>query len=113
MKKMKIYGIKNCDTCRKALSRLSDKGFIIEFVDIRVSPLNLTQIKYFLKVFGPQLINKRSTTWRKLTDVEKLLPIEKLIELSPTVMKRPIIEHNTLCIGWNEKVETALEISKD
>ncbi len=110
---MKIYGIKNCDSCRKALSILVEKGFNIEFIDIRLTPLKLTQIKRFVKIFGVELINKRSTTWRKLTETEKSLPIENLIEFSPTVMKRPIIEDNCLYIGWNKEVETALGVSKD
>jgi Spx/MgsR family transcriptional regulator len=108
---MKIFGLKNCDTCRKAFSKLNEKGFNVEFIDIRLTPLNSTQVKRFLEVFGCQLINKRSTTWRKLTEAEKMLPIEKLIELSPTVIKRPIIECDALFIGWNREVETALEMS--
>ncbi len=105
---MKVYGIKNCDTCRKALSTLAGNGFNAEFIDIRDKPLNSSQITLFVNKFGSLLINKRSTTWRNLSETERALPIETLLEIAPTVMKRPIIDNGTLFLGWNKEIIEAL-----
>ena len=105
---MKVYGIKNCDTCKKALSVLTEKGFNTDLIDIRDTPLSLAQITVFANKFGSMLINKRSTTWRKLSEEERNLSIEKLLVLAPTVMKRPIIDNGTLFLGWNKEVIEAL-----
>ena len=107
---MKVYGIKNCDTCKKALSVLTEKGFNTDLIDIRDTPLSLAQITVFANKFGPMLINKRSTTWRKLSEEERNLSIEKLLVLAPTVMKRPIIDNGTLFLGWNKEVIEALTV---
>lgn len=105
---MKVYGIKNCDTCRKALSTLAENGFNAEFIDIRDKPLTSSQITLFVNKFGSLLINKRSTTWRNLSETERVLPIETLLEIAPTVMKRPIIDNGTLFLGWNKEIIEAL-----
>ena len=107
---MKVYGIKNCDTCRKALSTLAGNGFNAEFIDIRDKPLTSSQITLFVNKFGSLLINKRSTTWRKLSEAERTLPVEKLLVLAPTVMKRPIIDNGNLFLGWNKEVIEALTV---
>ena len=105
---MKVYGIKNCDTCKKALSKLTGNGSNAEFIDIRDKPLTSSQITLFVDKFGSLLINKRSTTWRNLSETERVLPIETLLEISPTVMKRPIIDNGTLFLGWNKEIIEAL-----
>ena len=105
---MKVYGIKNCDTCKKALSVLTEKGFDTDLIDIRDTPLSLAQITVFANKFGSMLINKRSTTWRNLSETERALPIETLLEIAPTVMKRPIIDNGTLFLGWNKEIIEAL-----
>ena len=107
---MKVYGIKNWDTCKKALSVLTEKGFNTDLIDIRDTPLSLVQITVFANKFGSMLINKRSTTWRKLSEEERNLSIEKLLVLAPTVMKRPIIDNGTLFLGWNKEVIEALTV---
>ena len=107
---MKVYGIKNCDTCKKALSVLTEKGFNTDLIDIRDTPLSLAQITVFANKFGSMLINKKSTTWRKLSEEERNLSIEKLLVLAPTVMKRPIIDNGTLFLGWNKEVIEALTV---
>ena len=105
---MKVYGIKNCDTCRKALSTLAENGFNAEFIDIRDKPLTSSQITLFVNKFGSLLINKRSTTWRNLSETERVFPIETLLEIAPTAMKRPIIDNGTLFLGWNKEIIEAL-----
>ncbi|MGB1758903.1 MAG: glutaredoxin domain-containing protein, partial [Candidatus Puniceispirillaceae bacterium] len=64
---MKLYGLKNCDSCKKALSQLRAAGHDIEFFDIRMDPLDQSQIADLLTRHGDQLLlNRKSTTWRNL-----------------------------------------------
>ena len=64
---MKLYGIKTCDTCRKALKALPEA----EFVDVRATPLERADLERFLEAFGGALVNTRSTTWRGLSEEER------------------------------------------
>ncbi|WP_425092079.1 arsenate reductase family protein [Tropicimonas sp. S265A] len=102
---MRIYGLKTCDTCRKAA-----KGLNAAMQDIRAEPLNPDQIDQFLAAFGEALVNRRSTTWRGLTEAEREMPPKQLLERHPTVMKRPVIEDATgaLYLGWGSDVKARL-----
>ena len=95
-----IYGINNCDSCKKAIQHFSDQA---QFWDIRNFPLSKKILQKFVSVFGSDLINTRSKTWRTLSDDDKTLNTIDLIDKNPTVMKRPVIEHlGALSIGWND-----------
>mgnify|MGYP001251776709 CR=1 FL=1 len=74
---MKLYGLKNCDTCKKALSQLRAAGHDIDFFDIRTEPLGPLQIADLLARHGEQIVlNRKSTTWRNLHDSDRLLPLD-------------------------------------
>ena len=99
-----IYGIKNCDSCKKAIKHFSG---LAQFWDIRDFPLSRNTLEKFLSAFGGDLINTRSQTWRTLTNIDKLLNKIDLINKYPTVMKRPVIEHfDALSIGWNDIIKS-------
>ena len=99
-----IYGIKNCDLCKKAIKHFSKKA---QFWDIRESPLSSDVLEKFIFTFGSNLINTRSQTWRTLTDTDKALNKVDLIDRNPTVMKRPVIEcFGALSIGWNDLIKS-------
>ena len=101
---MKLYGIKTCDTCRKALKALPEA----EFVDIRATPLDRADLQRFLDMFGADLVNTRSTTWRGLSEAERAAdPLDQLAA-HPTLMKRPVIDNGTLYLGWGKDVQAAL-----
>ena len=106
---MRFYGLKNCDTCKKALSQLRAAGHHIAFFDIRTDPLDLSQISDLLALHGDQLVmNRKSTTWRNLADSDRLLPTETLLLLHPTLIRRPVIfYHETSFIGWSKEVQVA------
>jgi len=93
-----IYGIKACDTCRKALKEI--EGSVLH--DVRDAPLSEAQLKVFHDLFGEKLLNTRSTTWRGLSEEERqIAPIELLLA-HPTLMKRPIIaSQDQTTIGWD------------
>lgn len=100
-----IYGIKTCDTCRKAIKALPDA----EFRDIRATPLSEDEIATFLAQFGDALINRSSTTWRGLSDAERATPPAELLSAHPTLMKRPVIRAGaSLYLGWKADVQKAL-----
>ncbi len=97
-----LYGLKACDTCRKARQELEKSGKTVDFVDVRDTPLTPEQITTFAQEFGDRLINKRSTTWRELSENERNLPAIDLIARFPTVMKRPVVSGNGhLTLGWD------------
>jgi arsenate reductase len=109
---LKFYGLKNCDSCKKALSQLQAAGHNIEFFDIRSDPLDKSQISDLLARHGDQLVlNRKSTTWRNLTESDQSLPLEILLALHPTLIKRPVIFHcGNSYVGWGQDVQTACGI---
>ena len=109
---MKLYGLKNCDSCKKALSQLRAAGHHIDFFDIRIEPLDPSQIADLLARHGEQIVlNRKSTTWRNLHESDRLLPPETLLAQHPSLIKRPVIFHNdTSYIGWSRDVQAAYGI---
>ena len=107
-RKVHMYGIKNCDTVRKAIAWLNDKGIDCEFHDLKKERLDGALINHWLNdVDRDTLINRRSQTWRKVPTVDKLLDsneaIVKLITEYPTVLKRPIIYNGQFwSVGFSE-----------
>lgn len=99
---MKVYGIKNCDTVKKAMRALESVGAAPELIDVRVNPLSEGDLSRFYDTFGDTLVNKRSTTWRGLDEAERAEPAVKLLSAHPTLMKRPVIEKEAqITLGWD------------
>ena len=106
---MRIYGLKSCDTCRKAVKALQAAGHGITFVDVRAEPLADAEIARFLAAFGPRLVNTRSTTWRGLSEEVRAEAPEALLAVHPALMKRPVIDAGgDLYLGWDAGVRAAL-----
>ena len=106
---MIIYGIKACDTCRKAVKALTEAGKPAQLVDIRATPLSEADLARFLAAFGAELINRRSTTWRGLSEAERQAAPHALLAAHPTLMKRPVIDTGAaLYLGWDAAVRQAL-----
>ena len=102
---MILYGLKTCDTCRKALKSLPDA----QFVDVRADGVPQDVLKSAHAQFGAALLNTRSTTWRGLDDTERQRNPLELLADHPTLMKRPLIEsRDRLYLGWGKDVQTAL-----
>ena len=102
-----LYGIKACDTCRSARQALEKEGYSLTFTDVRETPLSPSKIERFLAQFGDALLNKRSTTWRGLSDPERAKPPVTLLTEHPTLMKRPVIEAETTTLGWDAAAKSA------
>lgn len=103
---MKLFGLKNCDKCRQAFKDLRNFGHDITLIDVRSDGISLNLLENLYKIFGDNLVNKRSTTWRGLSETEKKENSIKLITQYPALMKRPIIFYNNKYeMGWNKEVE--------
>ena len=100
-----IYGIKNCDTVKKALKFLSSKSLPYEFIDFRENLISEDLYKTMEQGVGLEmLINKRSSTYRLLTDDEKQNIGYELVSKYPTLIKRPVlIQNGEVMVGFSEK----------
>ncbi len=102
---MIIYGLKNCDTCRKAAKALPEASL----QDVREAPVPGDTLSAALVKFGDALVNTRSTTWRNLPEGERSDAPLDLIARHPALMKRPLIDAGgTLYLGWGTDVQAAL-----
>lgn len=100
-----LYGLKTCDTCRKALKSLDNPVF----VDVRADGISAADLARFYAAFGDALVNTRSTTWRGLSDAERAGDPLDLLAAHPTLMKRPVIDTGSaLYLGWTRDVQAAL-----
>jgi Spx/MgsR family transcriptional regulator len=101
-----LYGIKNCDTVRKARQWLDQQGIDYHFHDLRSDGLDETVIRHWSKAINWEaLLNRRSTTWRQLAETDKkTLNENKAIQLMlahPALIKRPVLDvDGKLYIGF-------------
>ena len=111
---LKLYGINNCDTCRKARKWLNNNKIDFEYHDLRKEGIILEKINKWIEQVGYEaLLNRRSTTWRSLpANIKRNIDIVSVAELilaSPTILKRPIIERDTfITVGFTEMIQSAL-----
>lgn len=105
---MIVFGIKNCDTVKKARRWLDDNGIDYQFHDFRKDGLEKSTIEGWLEsVEWEVLLNKRGTTWRKLDDPRKEnlnqdVAVELMLE-NPTLIKRPVfVNASDVIVGFNE-----------
>ena len=101
---IKVYGIKNCDTVKKAIVYLNDCGIDFEFIDFRQNPISQQVLKKMVDSVGWELlINKRSTTYRSLSEEEKSNINYDLVLSLPTLIKRPIlIQGENIMVGFDK-----------
>ena len=103
-KSIRVYGIKNCDTVKKALVYLNDCDIDYQFIDFRQNPISQQTLKKIVKSVGWELlINKRSTTYRSLSEEEKSNINYDLVLKLPTLIKRPVlIQGEKTMVGFSE-----------
>lgn len=106
---IQVWGLKSCDTCRKALKELQTAGKAAEIADIREG-LDKPRLARWIEGAGAEtLVNRRSTTWRGLSEAERGAPPEALLLAHPALVKRPVIEHGgRILVGWDEATRAAL-----
>lgn len=104
-----MYGIPNCDTIKKAQKWLNENNITFTFHDYRKDGLDndlLTQL--YLTSDWEELLNKRSTSYRALTEAQKETlnesSVNELFIASPTLIKRPVVVHQgNAIVGFNQK----------
>lgn len=107
---MQLFGLKNCDTCRKALKSLP----AATLVDVRADGVPAAVMQSAFVKFGAALLNTRSTTWRGLSEAEREGDPLDLIAAHPALMKRPlIVVGDEMYLGWSKDVQAALGLGAD
>ncbi|MEM1072904.1 MAG: ArsC/Spx/MgsR family protein [Pseudomonadota bacterium] len=102
---MQLYGLKTCDTCKKALKELES----VEFVDVRTTGVPHDVLVRALEAFGDALVNTRSTTWRNMPAEERVQDPLQMLKQHPTLMKRPlIVDGDAIHLGWTKEDRPAL-----
>jgi len=101
-----VYGIRQCDTCRKAIKWLTAQGMEHRFHDFRVDGFSADLLREWLNSsFAEKLVNRRSTTWRQLSDQQRQSEGEALVSLLleyPTLIKRPVfVTDSIVIVGFN------------
>ncbi|MCL1142638.1 ArsC family reductase [Shewanella gaetbuli] len=105
---MKLYGIKNCDTVRKARKWLENNTIEYQFHDFREQDLTEDVVSNWCEKLGWEVVfNKRSTSFRALDDAQKTdlnqqTAIKLMVE-QPTLVKRPVLDNGTqVMVGFKE-----------
>ena len=106
---IKVYGIKNCDSVKKALAFLKKHDLTYELQDFKVETVNCDKISFWLEsITLKQLFNARSTTYRNLKLKEKNLSENEQIQYlcqENLLIKRPVIElQGKVIVGFNEDI---------
>lgn len=104
---MKIYGIRNCDTMKKAFAFLESKKLAYDFHDYKKDGVPPGKLGEWAKRVGwEKLANTRGPTWRNIPDAEKAGLTEaralRLLERYPSAIKRPVLEAGSkLLVGFD------------
>lgn len=112
-----VWGLKSCDTCRKARAWLDGRDIDYEFKDARVDGLAVDDIAAWLDAVGGEvLVNRRGTTWRGLNDTEKARAEDPdtaatLLAGNPALIKRPVFvaANGAIIVGFGVVQQKAVE----
>ncbi|MFZ4261304.1 Spx/MgsR family RNA polymerase-binding regulatory protein [Sphingobacterium sp. HJSM2_6] len=107
---VQVYGIKNCNTVKKALDWLQENNINFVFHDYKKEPATLEKLTEWQKSLPwESLVNKKGTTWKKLSSEEQLSVVDAqsanaVLLTNNSMIKRPLIETNKgLLLGFNEE----------
>lgn len=109
-----VYGIKNCDTCRKALKWLDGEGIEARFHDFRVDGLDGATLDSWLGAVGWEtVLNRRGASWRAVPkDVQAAIDAasaRRLILDNPTLVKRPVFDlGGNYLVGFKDAEKQAI-----
>lgn len=113
---IQFYGIPNCDTVKKARKWLEAQGIDYTFHDYKKEGADAVKVERWIAEKGVDVVlNKRGTTFRKLSDSERALADDAagavtLLVANPSMIKRPVVEHDGgLLVGFKaDEWEAAL-----
>ena len=104
-----LYGIKNCDTVKKARNWLDQNAIAYRFHDYRSDGVTPDLIRHFAEMSDWKiLLNKSSASWRQLGEPEKAdMTEDKAVQLmlkTPTIIKRPVLDTgNKVIVGFKDE----------
>ncbi|WP_370262679.1 ArsC/Spx/MgsR family protein [Limnobacter sp.] len=105
----KVYGIPNCTSVKKAIASLKEQGIDVVFHDFKKHGVSAQLLDEWMAAFGAEkVVNRKGTTWRSLDDhlkasAETPEGAKALLLEYPTVIKRPVVEHQgELSIGQTD-----------
>ena len=110
-----LYGIRNCDTIKKARAWLEKHGVEYAFHDYKVAGIDFSKLRRWSAEVGWEtLLNRNGTTFRKLPDSRRAnLDEEKALALmaeQPSIIKRPVLECNgRLLVGFKPELYRAIQ----
>lgn len=106
---MHVYGIKNCNTVKKALTWLDENDISYTFHDFKKEGVSEVKLRAWEDQIGWEpLVNKRGTTWRQLSPAEQTavtdsISANALMQAKTSVIKRPVIESSAgIIVGFDE-----------
>lgn len=110
-----VYGLPNCDACRKARRWLERKGIAFRFIDYRAEPVASEQLRRWADELGgwDRLINRASSTWRQLPEARKApgSAAEWIVLLRdhPALIKRPVLvtADGAISVGFKDTLFAA------
>ena len=104
-----VFGIKSCDTCRRARKFLAENSIEFVFHDMREDGLDIQMLeRWSSRIEWERLLNRKSLTWRNLPeasrrDMNKDKAFAVMLD-QPTLVKRPVLEHPAFfAVGFSEK----------
>ena len=107
-----IYVLKSCDKCKKAIKALEAAGNRLEIIDVRATGVPQARLSEWLELHGEDtLVNRNSTTWRRLDDITRNTKTLELLMAYPTLLRRPVIVAGGLShIGWSKEVQAKFNL---
>ena len=115
MARATLYGIRNCDTVKKARAWLEQQGVEYRFHDYKVAGIDMAQLNRWSKELGWEaLLNRAGTTFRKLPDPQKQNLNQEtaraLMLAQPSMIKRPVLElRGRLIVGFKPELYKSLQ----
>ncbi|WP_376696284.1 Spx/MgsR family RNA polymerase-binding regulatory protein [Wenzhouxiangella sp. EGI_FJ10305] len=110
-----VYGIGNCDACRRACKWLEQSGRAYRWHDLRTDGIDESTLRGWIDAVGlEKLVNRRSTTWRSLDENDRARALDggaapALLLRHPTLIKRPVFElAEAVMVGFTDSVKRAL-----
>jgi len=111
---VRLYGIPNCDTVKKARTWLADQGLEVVFWDFKKQGVPAAELATWTHALGwESLVNRKGTTWRKLDAATQQAVVDaasamQLMQRQPSVIKRPVVcwPDGSVSVGFDADVWT-------
>ena len=105
---LKLYGIPNCDTVKRARAFLADRGAQVHFHDFKKAGVPAEHLRRWIDAVGwERLLNRQGSTWRRLdaatqADVQDAASATALLTRQPSLIRRPVIEwpNGAITVGF-------------